>query len=239
MKVYTYPFPSAYFEKRYHNKTVIVVDLLRATTSILEALINGANQVIPTKDVSEARMLAFNWGKEGSVLAGESGGIKLEEYDLGNSPLEFTRKMVQDKNVLINTTNGTNAILECKTAYKILIGCLRNCSAVSKKALEEQRDILVICAGTEGEVSAEDMICAGGILQSIHNESRTQLEFNDFSLVCSMMYSSWKEGRADLYAIRHYRRLLELGFQEDLDFCFMEDQTQEVPVYEHGSIRLS
>lgn len=239
MNINAYPFPSAYFEKRNHNKTVIVVDLLRATTSILEALINGANQVIPTKDVSEARMLAANWGKEGSVLAGESGGLKLAEYDLGNSPLEFTRKMVADKNVLINTTNGTNAILESKNAYRILIGCLRNCDAVAKAALAVGRDILVICAGTEGEASAEDMICAGGILQVIHRESQTRLEYNDFSLVCSMMYSAWKEGKADLHAIRHYRRLLDLGFQEDLDYCFTENQTDAVPVYEHGSIRLS
>lgn len=238
MIVRSYPFPSAYKEKRYHNKTVIVIDLLRSTTSILEALVNGANQVIPAQDVEEARMFSANWNRKEGILAGERGGLKISGYDVGNSPMEFSREKIKGKNVIICTTNGTSAILDAKTADKIYLGSLRNKTAVARAALNAKNDIILLCAGTMGECSADDVICAGGILGAMEKISDQPLEYNDFSLVCRIMYDAWKNGEMNLSDIKHYTTLSGLGFDEDLIYCFEEDKTDRVPVYRFGAVQL-
>ncbi len=237
MHVSAYPFPGAIMEKQYHNRTVIVVDVLRATTCMVEALQNGANQVIPARDPGEAMAFAGHLGRKESLLTGERGGLRMPDFDLGNSPLEFTMHVVKNKAVVISTTNGTTAIHAARNASKLYIGCMRNRTAVARAALKDGQDITVLCAGTEGECSADDMVAAGGILQAICSEPDVELTFNDFARICMLTYTAWKKGEFDLTVTTHYNRLHDLGFDADLAFCFLEDQTGIVPKYENGSIR--
>ena len=237
MQVSVYPFPGAVSEKQYYNRTVVVVDVLRATTCIVEALQNGASQVVPARDPGEAMGFAGHLGRRESLLTGERGGLRLPDFDLGNSPLEFTQKTVAGKTVVITTTNGTAAIHAARAAYRMLIGCMRNRSAVAGAAAETGKDILILCAGTVGECSADDMVAAGSILEAVLKDLPEKPVLNDFARICLLLYRDWKKGDADLSEMTHYHVLHELGFVEDLQFCFMEDQTNIVPKYENGSIR--
>ncbi len=237
MQITTYPFPQAVTEKHFYKKTAVVVDVLRATTSIIEALRNGAAQVITARDPAEAMAFYSHFGKKDSVLAGERGGLRLPDFELGNSPLEFSKKVVDGKTVVICTTNGTQAIYACRGASRLLIGAMRNRTAVAKEALKQGEDITLICAGTLGECSADDIIACGGILSAILEQCETAPELNDFSRICMLTYSAWCKGEADLSLTTHYKRLFELGFVEDLSFCFEQDKTDVVPEYNNGSIK--
>lgn len=239
MIVTAYPVPPTNKEKKYNESTVIVVDVLRSSTNMLQALENGATQVIPVQEVEEARMLYSNWGRKESVLCGESGGVKIPGYDLGNSPFEYTYQAVSDKTVVLCTSNGTGATIEAGNARHTLVGCMRNRSAVAKKAVAYGRPIVLVCAGTQGECSADDVICVGGILQAIYTYTQGDVQMNDFALISSMLYAAWKGGSADLNAINHCKRLIELGFEKDIAFCFEEDSSTNVPVLLNGTVTLA
>ncbi len=237
MQVSAYPFPGAVTEKQYYGKTVVVVDVLRATTSMVEALQNGASQVVPARDPGEAMGYIGHLGRRESLLAGERNGLKLPDFDMGNSPLEFGEKKVKGKSVVFFTTNGTGAILSARACAKLLIGCMRNRRAVGEAAAKQEMDIIVLCAGTMMECSADDIVAAGGILKAIIENLEEEPELNDFARICMLVYNSWKRGEADLSDTMHYKYLREMGFDEDLSYCFEEDKTDIVPRYENGSIR--
>lgn len=237
MQVSAYPFPGAMTEKQYYGKTVVVVDVLRATTSMVEALRNGALQVIPARDPGEAMGYAGHLGRRESLLAGERGGLKLPDFDVGNSPLEFSEKIVKNKSVVFCTTNGTGTILSARACSNLLIGCLRNRAAVGEIATKQGTDIIVMCAGTLMECSADDIVAAGGILKAIVENLQEEPELNDFARICMLVYDAWKRKEADLSVTSHYSHLQKLGFADDLTFCFEEDQTEIVPRYENGTIR--
>ncbi len=144
----------------------IVIDVLRASTTMITALAHGASRVRPVRTVGEARGLA---GHPGVLLGGERGGRPIEGFDLGNSPLEYTRQRVAGHEVVITTTNGTAALHACQDAAEILVGAVVNGSAVAALAIHLAaggRDIHLVCAGTDGDVTEEDLLGAGAILDA-------------------------------------------------------------------------
>lgn len=219
------------------GSTVIVVDVLRSTSCITMAVENGAERVIPAVDPGEAASIASRLGLRDCVLAGERGGIKLPGFNLGNSPAEYSRKNVQDKTVVISTSNGTAAIHGSSAAKEVLIGAMINRTAVAKKAIALGNDILIVCAGTDGAISADDLIAAGSIADAVSRLAPGDVSATDIAKVCCMLYADWREGRADLAHTTHYARLVRLGFGEDVRFCFTEDLSDTVPVYKDGIIR--
>lgn len=239
MQISAYPFPAALTEKQFFQKTVIVVDVLRATTSMLTALENGAAQIVPVREPEEAMQLISKLGRGECLLAGERGGLKINGFDFGNSPLEFLTGAAAGKTLVFCTTNGTGAIYAARTAKTVLIGCLRNRLAVACAAAETGDDIVLLCAGTQGEASMDDMVAVGGIYRALQlSAGQQQVEANDFARVCGHMYDLFVEGKSELAITRHYAALQALGFSQDLTFCFMQDQSDGVPVYENGSIRM-
>lgn len=219
------------------GSTVIVVDVLRSTTCITMAVKNGAERIIPAVDPGEAASIAWRLGIRDCVLAGERGGIKLPDFNLGNSPAEYSSENVQGKTVVISTSNGTEAIHGSAAAKDVLIGAMINRTAVAQRALALGNDILIVCAGTDGAISADDLIAAGAIADAVCRSAMGTVEATDIVKVCCMLYADWQEGRADLSATHHYSRLVRLGFTEDVRFCFTPDVTDVVPVYENGIIR--
>ncbi len=145
----------------------IVIDVLRASTTIITALAHGATRVRPVRTVGEARALA---GQGDMLLGGERGGKPIEGFDLGNSPLEYTRERVAGRDVIFTTTNGTAALHACGNAAEVLVGGVINRSAVAALAIRladaEHRDIHLVCAGTDGGVTEEDLLGAGAILEA-------------------------------------------------------------------------
>lgn len=145
----------------------VVIDVLRASTTIVTALAEGAAFVLPTASVAEARQQRDQL-PSGTLLGGERGGVRIAGFDLGNSPAEYTPLSVAGRGVVITTTNGTAALARCAAASERLIGCLVNRAAVAAAAVElaaaGSGQIHLVCAGTDGEVTDEDLIGAGGIL---------------------------------------------------------------------------
>lgn len=142
---------------------VVVVDVVRASTTICHALANGALAVIPCADVSAARELAGSFAPGKVLLGGERGGRKIQGFDLGNSPSEYSAQVVRGKLVVFTTSHGTAALQKCDQAGVVLVGALCNLNAVVQEVARLDCPIHLLCAGTDGTASSEDCMCAGAI----------------------------------------------------------------------------
>ncbi|MBO4385363.1 MAG: 2-phosphosulfolactate phosphatase [Clostridia bacterium] len=237
MKIDVLPIFGKQKDAQLSETTVIVVDVLRATTCMISALNGGAVKVVPTVDAGDAVALASRLGARECVLGGERGGIKISGFDLGNSPAEYLSRTVRGKTVIVSTTNGTGALYSVRSADRILLGAMINRLAVAKAAAAEGRDVLIVCAGTDGQPSADDLTCAGAIIDGLRQFIDIGSDsLTDMTIVCENLYKDWKAGIFDLSTTYHYRRLVKLGFEEDVYFCFTPDLTDTVPVYREGVI---
>ncbi|MFO0895901.1 MAG: 2-phosphosulfolactate phosphatase [Pirellulales bacterium] len=152
--------PDLVDESELAGKTVVVIDVLRATTTITYALAAGAAQVIPCLEIEDARRTAAEFPRDQVLLGGERGGVRIEGFDLGNSPEEYSPEIVRGKSIVFTTTNGTRAMMRCRQAKRVLIGAVVNLSAVAD-AVRDEENVHLVCAGTEGQVSCEDTLLAG------------------------------------------------------------------------------
>lgn len=238
MLIHSFPYPVHDIGKKVVNKTVIIVDALRSSNTIIEALENGALEIIPVKNALDVKAFSSHWQKNEGLIAGEANGTKIPGFDLGNSPLEFTVDDVEDKKVILFTSNGTAAIHSANSARLMYIGSMRNKKAVASLAVEKGNDIVIICAGTQGECSVDDTITAGGIYKEICALYKGEIEENGYTTICSVMYSSWKKKEIKISDTSNAKHLKNIGFGADIKFCFEEDVTSSVPAYENGVIKL-
>jgi 2-phosphosulfolactate phosphatase len=148
--------------------TAVVIDVLRASSTIVTALHHGARRVIPCTTTIEAFAHRTRWQSESPVLlGGERGGMKIDGFDLGNSPAEYSRPVVAGKTVVFTTTNGTRAMAAVPDASRIMIGCFLNRSAVLRLLQTTVRPVRLVCAGTDGRVTGEDVLFAGAVADSL------------------------------------------------------------------------
>jgi len=147
--------------------TVLVVDVLRASTTIIAALGSGCAAIVPVADAGEARARARAEPEGTALVAGERRGEPLAGFDLGNSPLEFTRERVGGRLVFLTTSNGTRALLAARPAAAVGVAALVNATAAASWAAAEGRDVLVLCAGARGRGSLEDEVCAGALVERV------------------------------------------------------------------------
>src|SRR5687768_13648602 len=143
------------------QRTVVVLDVLRATTTIAQALANGARSIYPVSSIEEALRLANTFGRDEVLLCGERKCLPIEGFDLGNSPREFTRERVAGKILVMTTTNGTAAMALTVNSSKVFIGSMLNISAVIDELVRMEADPVFLCAGRERHFSLEDAACAG------------------------------------------------------------------------------
>ncbi len=142
--IHVHKLPADVDEQSLAGSTVIVIDLLRATTTICQALASGAHNVVPFREIDETLAAANRLGRTNVVLGGERGGVRIEGFDLGNSPAEFTPQAVRGRSVLITTTNGTQALYHARLAKRVIVGAMVNLSAVIASVEDEPRvDILL------------------------------------------------------------------------------------------------
>ena len=237
MKIDVLPVFGKQTDYQLQDTTVIVVDVLRATTSIITALHGGAIKVVPTVDAGDAVALASRLGMRECVLGGERGGVKISGFELGNSPEEYLSRAVRGKTVIVSTSNGTGALHSVRSAENVFIGAMINRTSAAKAAAAESKDILIVCAGTDGQPSADDLCTAGAIIDAVRVYADPRPgELSDMALLCETLYNNWKAGSFDLSCTFHYSRLCAMGFDEDVRFCFTPDTTDTVPVYKDGVI---
>jgi 2-phosphosulfolactate phosphatase len=218
------------------NDVVIVIDVLRCTSSIITALTNGANTIIPMQTVSAARSLAAKHPQY--LLAGERRGVKPTGFILGNSPLEFTRNRVAGKTVIMTTTSGTAAFARVKGHPYVLVGAFLNAAAVAQTAITlselNHLNISFALSGKRGSFSLEDFLGAGAI---IHHFAPKELTYSDTAYASLLAF---KHAQFSLYASlcdgTHAKTLIDLGFKDDVLHCTQVNKYNTVPVLRGESI---
>lgn len=205
------------------GKTAVVIDVLRATTTVVTALASGAREVLPCLEIADARAKAA--ASENPLLGGERGGLRIEGFQLGNSPAEYNERTVRDRTVIFTTTNGTRAMMRCKLARRVLIAAFVNLSAVCRELTGED-EIEIVCAGTDGHVTREDTLLAGAIVYDLLCITSGELETNDQADIAA---DAWKSAVGQLTgnsplsqalrASRGGRNLIEIGHENDIDLA--------------------
>lgn len=210
------------------GSTVVVIDVLRASSSIVEALVNGAQGVYPAPSTEEAIKLASSLGREDTLVCGEARGLMNEGFDLGNSPREFSADEVAGKRLVMSTMNGTRAFFLVEDAVRVLACGFVNLGAVAAAVMEAE-SIVVVCAGMEGLFSLDDAVCAGALVQRIRAASEIECELNDAAMGAVEMALTFRVNAHFLASTFTGRHLKELGLEEDLEDCAEIDRHSVVP----------
>ncbi|MDG4552838.1 MAG: 2-phosphosulfolactate phosphatase family protein [Candidatus Competibacter sp.] len=210
----------------------IVIDVLRATTTMATALESGAEAIQVFDDLDELFQTSKRWPTERRLLAGERGGEKLEDFDLGNSPSECLPERVGGKRLFMSTTNGTRALERVRQVPILLTAALTNRAAVVRYLLREQpHTVWIVAAGWRGGFSLEDTICAGAIACALSVERDSDCAGDDESIAAMALFERWQTRLPQLLRYAHHGRgLAALGCEQDLDYCARLDSVDVVPL---------
>lgn len=231
------------------DKTAVIIDVLRASSTMVYAFnafdnddintLNGVKMIIPAKDVLTARELYRTLDKTDYMLAGEVEGLPPEDFQLGNSPADFTQKKIFGKSVVMATTNGTMTLNLFLDAKAILVGSFVNAFAVAYKAVNLRNNIVLACAGRKYVSSIED-IAAGGLIalyvNDLAREMNVDLEMTDGVKAAIRLYQSYRNIIDILKDSYHGKFLIQKGLEKDLEYCAAENLFNIVPFYENSRI---
>jgi 2-phosphosulfolactate phosphatase len=225
------------------DKNVIVLDVLRATTTVSVALSNGAKEVIPTENIATAVRVAK--GSKNSMLCGERNGKIVDGFSLGNSPLEYTPEVVKDKSLIFSTTNGTIAIIKSKFAKNCLLCSFVNLSAIVDYVNNIDEDFIIICSGKLNDFCLEDAVCAGMLMNKLNPGKN--IEMKDSEIACMnlcndlamiMNVPSQDKILKMFYQSEHGKYLASIGFEKDLEVCSKIDSYPSIPIFRNGVVKL-
>jgi 2-phosphosulfolactate phosphatase len=216
------------------NSIVVIVDVFRATSTIAAALHNGAKCVIPVDSVPRAIEISRNID---GIAAGERDGIIAEGLQHGNSPLEYPREFIENKTLVLTTTNGTRLLQMAldKNAAIIISGSFPNLSAVCDFLVAEKKNIVLGCAGWKDRFNLEDTLFAGAVIHRLKKQFTIHC---DSSLMAETIYAKHKNNLVDFAPkLTHYHRLVErFGLIEDIKFCLTDDVANVLPVFTDGKL---
>jgi 2-phosphosulfolactate phosphatase len=198
------------------DKTVIVIDILRATSCFVAGIASGVELIVPKSSPEECMAMR----NEGYLIAGERNGLKISDFDLGNSPLEYMK--CAGKKIAATTTNGTKAILLSQQSQNTIIGSFLNFDAVVEFVKNQSGDLLLMCSGWKGRFSMEDSLFAGALVNAVYEDF---MLVDDASIACQSLYLSAKN---DMFIFlkncSHFSRLKDYGLEDDLRFCLKMNQ---------------
>ncbi len=224
-------------EEETRGKTVVVIDVLRASSTIVTALANGAKSIIPVADMGKAGTIAQQLDAKTYLLCGERDGKKIEGYAMGNSPLEYTRETVEGKTLILTTTNGTVAISRSEEAAEILIASFLNVSAVAEAIKSAKNEVKFVCAGWKSRLSMEDLLCAGMIIDKVYDGAIPD-DSLDGAKVAHGLYTKFSRSlKKTIRDSNHAVRLMELGSEADIPYCSEIDRYDLVPRLQDGILR--
>jgi Phosphosulfolactate phosphohydrolase and related enzymes len=221
-------------ELQLREKNVIVLDVLRASSTITVALNNGAREIIPVASIESAVKISGSLFGEVTLRGGERNGKTIEGFNLGNSPLEYSETAVKGKSIIYCTTNGSVAMAKSRYARTLAVGSFINLTATTDFIRDENKDFLFICAGranTIGNFSLEDAVCAGMMIQNLLKAESLEVELSDSAKAAHALSKSF--GRSILKMLKtseHGKYLIEIGFAEDLKICAQVDSVPVLPI---------
>jgi 2-phosphosulfolactate phosphatase len=222
--------PALYPEFRNDEAIVIIVDILRATSAIVTAFMNGVNRIIPVATLDEAR----HYKEKGYFVAAERDGIVRDFADFGNSPYNFKREIIENRDIVYSTTNGTHCIMMASGSYRVLIGAYLNIDALANYIQAQKRDVVILCAGWKNKFNLEDSLFAGALAEKL-------LGNEGYSTICDSVYASldlWNLARADMMnyiekaAQRH--RLKKNKLDDVIEYCHTPNLTTVIPMLEEN-----
>jgi len=232
--LHTHLLPELFSPDELTGGVAVVIDILRASTTMTTALAHGARCILPRLHVEEALAEKQHFPADSVLLGGERGGVLIPGFDLGNSPSDYSAERVSQKTVLFTTSNGTKALARCASAEEVLIGCFLNLSAVTNWLAEETRPIHLVCAGTNGQITLEDCLFAGVLAQHLQATAQ-ETQTNDSTRICLNLAERWGTDSSQILAgLQHSqggRNLTALQLADDLLTCAQLDSISIVPVW--------
>lgn len=218
-----------------NNSVVVIIDVLRATSTIATALFNGAASVIPVDSIAECIQIGK---KMGGITAGERDGQIAEGLEYGNSPFEYHPEFITGKTLVLTTTNGTKLLHMAlnKNAKQVITGSFPNLSAVCNYIVEQKQNVILGCAAWKNRINLEDSLFAGAVIRSVKQH---------FSINCDsskLVESLYNKAGNDLYEFMkeknasHYQRLTNFGLEKDIRYCLTEDLANVLPIYKNGKL---
>lgn len=226
--------PAMYTLYREENCITVVVDIFRATSAICTAMYNGVKNVIPVAKVEDAQQFQ---GDE-YILAAERGGEIVEGFQYGNSPLLFlNNSSIKDKTLVITTTNGTQAVDLAKKDGDLCVGAFSNFSVLTDWLIEQQKDVMVFCAGWKNRLNVEDTLFAGAVVEKLI-ENGFQFDIDaDAALIAETLYKAAKKDMEGfLKRSSHRQRLKKLNLEKDIAYCLELDTAPVIPFLRNGKL---
>jgi 2-phosphosulfolactate phosphatase len=231
--IHVHLLPALFEPADLRGGVAVVIDVLRATSTIIHALAAGAKAVIPCGEIDEARHVAARSPRGSVLLGGEREGLRIPGFDLGNSPADYTPEVVAGKKIIFTTTNGTQALIRARQARRVLIGAFSNLKAVADLLADETGTVHLVCAGTAGRVTLEDVLCAGAIADWVAVVVRGADDSDDATRLALNLYVT--RGRdsdrllATLRQSRGGRNLIDCNLEADIATCAAQNKFDIVP----------
>jgi 2-phosphosulfolactate phosphatase len=211
---------------------VVVIDIFRATTAICTAFHHGVKSVIPVATVEEA--LIFK--TKGFLTAAERHGEVVEGFELGNSPFSYMGNKIANKTIVLTTTNGTQAIEVAKDAFKLVIGAFVNFTFLTNWLIEQNCDVVLLCAGWKNKFNLEDTLFAGAVIEKLINTGKFVNSCDTAQAACHL-YKAAKSNMFDfLKDSSHRKRLEKLNLEKDIRYCLQIDSASVIPILENNEI---
>lgn len=220
------------------DRTVVVIDILRASTSIVQALSEGAKSIYPVASIEEALRLANTFGRDDVLLCGERKCLPIEGFDLGNSPREFVHERVAGKTLVMSTTNGTHVISLTGGAERVVIASLLNLKAVVDELARLEAEPVLVCAGRDKHFALEDAACAGLLASRLMEARPGEWTLNDGAQAALALAREFPPEEALFRKTASGRTVESAGLEADLEFCARVDTHDIVPVLHERTITL-
>jgi len=244
------------------NRTVVVIDVLRATSVIVHALSKGALEIIPVETTDMAFRQRDHFPPGSTLLGGERHSKRIEGFDLGNSPREYVPEIVKNKRIILMTTNGTKAFHSVSKGKEVMAASFLNIRAAAERCVERDHDVMVFPSGNNGKFSLEDAVCGGMLIDRIRKSIRVGTNRNDCctytvvptpdhgrvgdglilgdaSISAHILYQRFESNLLEAFHLSdHGKDLVRLGFGDDLVYCAQTDISTLVPIFKDGVIRV-
>lgn len=232
-------FCPAHIEELYFTgKTVVVIDVLRASNTIITALSNGAKEIVPVGSVEFAVKVSGGMFGGQTLIGGERNTKKIDGFALGNSPLEYNAEVVAGKSIIFYTTNGSKAVVKAKFAENLIICSFANLTAVAKYLIGLDKDFEILCAGKNNSFSLEDAVCAGALISKMQL-LKSDLELDDTANASVVLKKSFGKSTLNmLKGTQHGKLLIENQFEEDIKYCSQTDNVKVIPFFSENVLKL-
>ncbi len=219
------------------GKTTVVIDVLRASTTIVEAMRNEAREVVPVAGVEFAVKISGGMFGGQTLLGGERNTKKIEGFALGNSPFEYTKEIVAGKSIVFYSTNGSKAIVKAKFSENLFVCAFSNLKAIAEHLLKLGKDFVILCAGNNNFFSLEDAVCAGLLVEQFSKIKKDVVISDSAKAALALNKSFGKNIFSMLKETEHGKLLVENGFEADLDFCNRLNTNSIIPYYVNSVLK--